>query len=212
MMVSQPPIDFEFWAKEYAKMYLPIKYRDEEGKPTLERSPYFESISKVIQKRGHLLKEEFQSIYTWKTKRRTSTFRTDDKEEIRKITAKVISEHPDPARQIWELTQLPGVGLRVASAILTVIFPKDYCILDYRTWKSLLWIAAYSFTYGENYLEFSKTIDRSLNYASLDCYLHYYLEEIRGLADKYSLTPRMIEMALWAYDKKEGSTPRALHL
>jgi hypothetical protein len=66
-------IDIELWAKEYEKDYntsnTSIKYYIDNCENALEeKSPYFSSISKVIQKRGYLLKKEFISICEWKTK------------------------------------------------------------------------------------------------------------------------------------------------
>ena len=67
-------IDFNLWAQEYEKNYnSPIRYSDTHGNTVEEKSPYFESISTVLQKRGYLLKEEFISICEWKTKRQINT-------------------------------------------------------------------------------------------------------------------------------------------
>ncbi len=90
-------IDFELWAKEYEKQYIQyntsIEYIDNCENTLEEKSPYFSSISKVIQKRGYLLKKEFISICEWKTKRQKSRYKSNSEEIIRESTKNIISLH-----------------------------------------------------------------------------------------------------------------------
>jgi hypothetical protein len=97
---------------------------------------------------------------------------------------------------------LNGVGVPVASAILTVIFPKHYCVLDYRAFRALLWITSKSFRFV-NYIELWNILENFRNYATLESYTNY-LEKIKNLATKHRISPRKIEMALWMYDKRKG--------
>jgi len=60
-------IDFNIWIKKYEEEYhFPIEYYSGNGVKTLEQSPTFDSISKAIQKRGYLKREEFINICMWK--------------------------------------------------------------------------------------------------------------------------------------------------
>ena len=203
---SNMPIDFERWAEEYERNYrennVSIQYRDNNGKIANETSPYFKLISQVLRERGLLLKEEFISICEWKTRRQRNRYQKNSEEDIRRITTTVISIHPNIKEQIHNLTQLNGVGVPVASAVLTVIFPENYCVLDYRAWRALLWVMSEPFSFND-YTEFSEIMDNFRNYASMDSYIHY-LERIRTLAEQNYTIPRKIEMALWMYDKKRG--------
>lgn len=224
-------IDFRRWEEKYAINYrqsnVSIQYRDEKGEIANEYSPYFESISQVLQRRGFLLKEEFISICEWKSRRQRNKYQENSEKEVKKITAAVISIHPDTEEQIqiYKLTQLNGVAVPVASALLTVIFPQNYCVLDYRAWRALLWVTSTKPFIFRGYSEFSKTMDDFRNYASLGSYMDYlvsiekvqllnlsdfqishwrlgffkanYLKKIRALAGQHHMTPRKIEMALW---------------
>lgn len=205
-------IDFDFWAKQYEKNYdEPIEYIGDEGNDAKEKSPYFTSISKVLQKRGYLFKNEFISICEWKTKRQKRRYKTNHSIEIKKVTKNVISTqstHPDTKelinKQINNLIQLNGVGVPVASAIMTIIFPRYYCVLDYRAWRALHWTLKKSKSFRfASYSEFSDFLDNYGKYASLKSYSDY-LEKIKKLAKGYNMTPRKIEMALWKYDEKKG--------
>ncbi|HOK56681.1 MAG TPA: hypothetical protein PLF90_05065 [bacterium] len=201
------PIDFNEWAAEYERNYrrknISIQYYiDGNGEIAHEYSPYFESISQVLQQRGFLSKKEFISICEWKTKRQKNRYQENSEEDIMEITNVVITGDLNIEGQIYKLTQLEGVGVPVASAILTVVFPNNYCVLDYRVWRALLWVMSETDGFGD-YTEFSEIMGNFLNYASFGSYM-YYLEKIRTLAEEHNMTPRKIEMALWMYDKKGG--------
>lgn len=198
-------IDFELWANE-EDYNSPIKYIDDNGNIKEEKLSNFTSISRVLKRRGYLFEKEFINICEWKTKRQKNRYERNSKEEIKKVTKTIISIHPNTKRQIYELTHLKGVGVPVASAILTVIFPEYYCLLDYRAWRALLWVLklqeSKSFCF-KDYTKFSRVMDDFRNYPSLDSYIRY-LEKIKKLAKQNNMTPRKIEMALWIYDKKNG--------
>ncbi len=199
---------FERWAGEYEKNYrkdnVSIQYRSNDGRITNEYSPYFESISKILRDRGYLLGEEFISICEWKTRRQRNRYQENSEEDIKHITTHITTIHPTKIEdQVHSLTSLNGVGVPVASAILTIIFPENYCVLDYRAWRALLWVMSKPSSFND-YIEFSEIMDNFRNYASLSSYKHY-LEKIRNIARQYHMTPRKIEMALWMYDKKVGN-------
>jgi len=76
--------------------------------------------------------------------------------------------------QIEVLALLDGVDLRVASAILHLMFPRKYPIMDYRTlWSLGIKIPKYNFELWESYCNYCKktaqenhvglrTLDRAL--------------------------------------------------
>jgi hypothetical protein len=74
------------------------------------------------------------------------------------------------------LCALPGVGLGVATAILTLSQPKYYGIIDYRVWKVL---------YGED-----KRIFIMSDYRK-------YLEDIRKIASKIDCDVQVVDFLLW---------------
>ena len=209
-------VDFEFkyWIRKYEQDYpsdtegkYPI-FIDENGVKHKERSPYFETISKVVQKRGYLLWREFVSIGEWKTERQKRRYRNNSKDDVENTTREAF-EATDKDR-IKILCKLKGVGIPVASAILTVVYPKEYCIIDYRTWRALLWLHAQarkkSF-YMTSYEEYSDFLDRYDQYGTITAYMEF-LRALKNIGERRNMTARQVEMALWKFDKMKGKKPK----
>jgi len=199
-------IDFNYWRRRYEEDYpkdvsdrYPI-FKDAYDKEQREKSPYFETMSKVLRGRGYFLKLEFVSICLWKTTRQKKAYEENSEEEIKTYTQKAINASTDRDK-IESLINLNGVGIPVASAILTVIDPARYCVIDFRAWRTLKWLQGINFSFYENY---SKFLDDYRNYGTLRIY-HSFIEEIREIAKKNNQTPRQVEMALWKFDKEKGT-------
>ena len=195
-------IDFEYWSgvyiDEYKKYNTYIAYINDNGESVKDYSPFFESISKTLRKRGFLFKEEFISICEWKSLRPRPRYTSNSEEEVKERTKIAIASYPNIEEQIQELTLLKGVGIPMASAILTVIFPEDYCVVDYHACKALAWLAAkYDI---EDYPTISNILENLRNNFVLDTYTDY-LRLIRKVAKEYNLSARKVEMALWAFDR-----------
>lgn len=196
-------MDFKQWAKEYADNYNgTISYQNDKGKMIKETSPIFGNISKSLHARGYLKQQEFINICKWKSARPERHYIANNKKKIEEITKEIFSNHPDTELQMNELIKLKGVSIPVASGLLTVIYPKIYCIVDFRVWNSLLWLEDKKTLY-RNYSNFSDFINKFRDYANVSSYL-YYMGKIKKLAKKHKMTPRKIEMALWQYDKNKG--------
>ena len=203
-------IDLRYWMKKYEEDYpmetagnYPI-FVDEKGVGHEEKSPYFESMSAMLRKRGYLLKKEFVSIGKWKTVRQRRRYENNCDEEVERITKKaLIAPRKD---KVKILAQLEGVGIPVASAILTVVYPKEYCVIDYRTWRVLLWLDMLtkkpSFQFGL-YKEYSEFLDKYGQYGTINTYL-YFLEQLKKIGEKRNMTPRQVEMAFWKFDELKG--------
>ena len=73
-----------------------------------------------------------------------NNYETNDEAAIQKITKQILKEKNE-SNQIKLLLKgnswgrLKGVQIPVASAILTVIYPEKYCIIDFRAWRALMW-------------------------------------------------------------------------
>lgn len=196
-------MDFKRWAQEYIKNYkASIPFKNDKGEKTKETSPLFENISKSLQKRKCLKREEFINICEWKTRRPRNQYRKNDKKKIKEITKKIFAKHSDAESQMTELLKLEGVSVPVASALLTVIYPKKYCIVDFRVWNTLLWIEDKKSLF-KNYSNYSDFINNFRNYNKVSSYISY-MKKIDKLATKQNMTPREIEMALWKYDECKG--------
>jgi hypothetical protein len=161
------------YAKDYprdAEGKYPIFF-DEKGIEHEERSPYFETMSRVIQKRGYLLKKEFVSIGKWKTESQKSRYENNSNKKVENLTREAL-EASDQAK-VEILDKLEGVGIPVASAILTIVYPQEYCVIDYRTWRALLWLRKLtkdgSFTFT-SYKEYSNFLDLYDHYGTASSY------------------------------------------
>src|SRR6266849_1067041 len=86
----------------------------------------------------------FDRILDWKRRRqrgRTEHHRDNVEEQmLRDITCcAFLLTHKDrrylAATRLKLLSSLPGVGYGVASSIMTLVFPEEYAIIDFRVWK-----------------------------------------------------------------------------
>lgn len=205
-------IDLNYWMRKYEKDYpteakgkYPI-FVDEHGIECEERSPYFDSMSVMLQKRGYLFKKEFVSIGKWKTERQKARYELNDDQKVEGTTKRAFKATGKDKLKI--LCELGGVGVPVASAILTVVYPNEYCIIDYRTWRALLWLrmltkqASFTFISYEEYSDFLDSYDV---YGNVNVYF-MFLQTLRNIGAKRKLTPRQVEMALWKFDQMKGKS------
>ena len=205
--------DLEYWIKRYETAYpddVAGKYPrfiDDDGVEREEKSPYFETMSKVLVKRGFLYKKEFVNIGRWKSHRQINNYELNDEETVKRITKQVLKEEDDTKKiKLLLCGELSGVQIPVASAILTVIHPEKFCITDYRAWRALMWWKRAT-TDGklvwDSYDDYCDFLDNLETYARLQKYL-LYLRVMRSIASKANKTSRQIEMALWKFDQMKG--------
>lgn len=196
-------IDFDYWARRYEEDYADDikgdypKFIDESGKEHIEESPYFATISESLQRRGHIRKPEFLSMARWKTRRQWRRYKANTDEEIQMATkwAMVV---PTDRLKLAILTTLNGIGVPVASAVLTMIYSDKYCVIDFRTWGALKHLSSAP---GSEYPKRPK----SFEYSTINSYLSF-LDKIRKIAKERGTTPRKIEMAMWKFDKEKKAT------
>jgi hypothetical protein len=216
-------IDFDYFFikakedyKEETKGNYPKYYEGETLKE--EKDILFGNISKIFQKRGYLRREEFISIGLWKTPRQKSNFEDKDNsdETVRRITQEVIKSEENKMKILvkgikddsGKEIKLKGVDVAVASAILAIIYPKQYCVVDYRAKQALAWLKKcgesepYDNCILKSYNDYLFISEFVRNTTHIDIY-DKYLEIINGVAMKQDpkLNPRQIELALWKFDK-----------
>ncbi len=81
------------------------------------------------------------------------------------------------------LADLPGVGIPVASAILALVEPRSYCVVDFRGWRAI---------FGEDRRRFS-----------IPDYCRYR-SKIAGYAKRLGWTVQDTDAAVWAYDRQRS--------
>jgi hypothetical protein len=159
----------------------------------------FALISAHFQQRGHIRRDEFREIAEWKSPRQKSRYKNNRQTDVELVTSTAINSHLNVEHQVSALCELDGVGVPVASAILTVVFPQDYGVLDYRAWRAAEWFdqGTVSFSSYGGYADF---LDDLRNYATTEAYKSY-LDNIRTIANSQGVSAREVDMALWAYDE-----------
>jgi len=155
--------------KKYLKLYSTEDY-------------LFDILGPQIKKRGYIKFEEFYRICIWKSSRQKPNY-IKNKKIVEKITKKAFLEK-DEKEKINILCSMKGVGIPTASAILTIVFPNKYAIIDIRCMEILLKL---------NLLK-SKNI-------SINTWIDY-LCVVRLLAKENDTTPRNIDKALFAMHRE----------
>lgn len=131
--------------------------------------------------------EVFDHILDWKLRRQRG--RTENRrgkithEMLASVTACALSlEHQDSEClaevRLKLLSALPGVGHGLASAILTLAFPEDYAVIDFRVWRVMFQEEKRVFTPGD----YKK-----------------YLKEMRRVAKLYEWPVQKLDYFAWSY-------------
>ena len=139
-------------------------------------------MGKVVKKRGWLEKSEFLTICLWKSRRPKRLYDLNSHKEIIS-KSKLSFDEKDELKKIKILTELKGVQIATASAILSVVNPDIYPIIDERCIQSLTDLGVIKWkTITENsWIE--------------------YLNIIRNLSKERNKTAREIEKGLFAYNR-----------
>ena len=143
-----------------------------------------------IREPFYLTENEFDDILKWKLGKqygRQARLRLVNTEEvIKQITGTALSIQHDNFDYETEikvkiLCSLRGVAEPVASAILTLVYPKKYAVIDYRVWSQV-------FGGGKK------------NY-SVNDYIRY-LKVVKDMAIKLGWDIQEVDHAIWEYDKR----------
>ena len=137
---------------------------------------------KEWRKKGYLTKDEFIQICLWKSRRAKKRYDSNDAALVEKITREAFAES-DEKKKIEKLTELKGVRIPVASAILSVTDSDNYPIIDVRCVCAL-----------EDLGEIDWVDITIENWEK-------YLTKIRNLAKQYGKTARQIEKGLFAFNR-----------
>lgn len=157
-----------------------------------DQASYGELVLKVrsdIEKHGCITKQTLIRLINWKSPRIRPIFEKRGYKEYRLIIKKCLAAEDRDKMAI--LDDAYGIGAPVASTILHFTYPDRFPIIDFRTAEAL---------YHFGLIESPKVSAKG--YAAFrDAIL-----DIRKRHDRWSL--RQIDMALFAYDKKELSRPK----
>ena len=144
----------------------------------------------------YLTFDELDCIFRWKLRGqyRRVDFSENTESGYRAITSAAFSikeANPDyeAKLRLKVLMSLPGVGIGLASAILALCDPDNYCVIDYRGWRAAFYEERHDFE-PSDYLR--------------------YLQEVKRLANGLNWTPQgkvldwspqEVDLALWVFDQ-----------
>lgn len=140
-----------------------------------------------VRKNKVLTKEEFLRICRWKSPRAIHHYKQNSPSLIRKLTREAFTTRSEQ-RKIKCLTSLRGVSIPMASAILTLVNPKRYGVIDIRVWQLLF------------ALESVRKNPKGINFTFKHWY--HYLRKLRYHAKEYKVPVRAIERTLFICHKK----------
>ncbi len=127
---------------------------------------------------GHYSSRQLRVIHEWKTRGRgrSRLVRNCCENEIAEAIRLAVSTNSERAA-IAVLTELPGIDIPVASAILGVTHLKRYTIVDFRALEAL-------------------SLERNTYRLNVDFYLDY-LDACRFIAQETGTTLRTLDRAMW---------------
>jgi len=150
----------------------------------------FNEIHENFKNRGKLDPEEFFAIIIWKrnaSKSKIVQGIKESSETIESLTKKIYGLNNREDR-LTLLKNIKNIGIAIASAILTVLDPDEFTIVDYRVKNSLEKLG----------INLPDKIEKDIkNYFR-------YVDICKELAQKYNLSLRNLDRALWAMDFYEG--------
>lgn len=121
-------------------------------------------------------------IVRWKSARRVALIDHNPSTEIEKSLRFVTNPSTSERAAIEALDRLHGVGIPMASAIMTAIYPDKFTVTDWRALEAL---------------GVTKWPD------NVDFYLAY-LSACRDLARRYGVSLRALDRALWQWSRERG--------
>jgi hypothetical protein len=89
-----------------------------------------------VRTRGCFSRVEFVRMCRWKSPRAQHLWRRNSAGRVRAVSRAMLATRSE-RRRMELLTSLRGVGIPIASAILTLLDPRRYGVLDIRAWQLL---------------------------------------------------------------------------
>jgi hypothetical protein len=154
---------------------------EDEGTAALTRA------LRPARRRGYLTRGEFEAACRWKSPRAVHHVRANSPRAVRTATGAALRARGERER-LLALTALRGVSVPTASALLTLLDPRRYGVIDIRVWQLLHRLGA---------------VDTNPRGVGLACenWLRF-LEVIRGLASSLRLGARDVERTLFAVHRR----------
>ena len=134
--------------------------------------------------RGHYTRDELVTVCSWKTPRSKPSVVAIPGDEIESATRRALAAETDERKRMEALTELRGVGVPTASALLHFASPEAYPILDVRALESL-------------------GVEARSSYSVV--FWLRYLDACGSLAATHGVSVRTLDKALWQHSKERPS-------
>jgi hypothetical protein len=132
---------------------------------------------------GRYTRENLKTIFLWKTNGRGQSRLVRNTDAEIEDALRLADNAKTERAAIGVLCGLDGVGVPVASAIMTAVKPEVFTVIDFRALESL---DVTSYTMG------------------VDLYLAY-LQACRKLSSQNQVSLRVLDRALWQWSNERGS-------
>ena len=182
-----------------SQQLAPNRYSGDDCDPTERLKAEFGQARKE-RRPMYLTMDEFDRILHWKLRqqygRQKARRAANSEQVVRAITETALNiAHPDPDYEVelrlGVLCALRGVDVPVASAVLALVFPEKYAVVDFRNWRQVF--------------------DQERDVFSVPDYKRY-LCRIRVLAEELGWLPQEVDLAIWVLLQKEEILYRGVHL
>jgi hypothetical protein len=139
------------------------------------------------RRRGHLTRAELEAACRWKSPRAIRHVRANPPAAVRAATRAALRTRSE-RRRLAALTGLRGVSVPTASALLTLLDPRRYGVIDIRVWQLLHRVGTVRTNAGGAGFGFD--------------HWRQFLAVIRDLAARLHLTARDVERTLFGVHRK----------
>lgn len=142
---------------------------------------------RAARDRGYLTPSELEGVCRWKSPRALQLIKSNSAYRVRSATKRALATKSERDR-LAALQDLRGVSVPMASAILMLLHPKRYGVIDIRVWQLLHKIG----TVTKN--------PKGVGFSFANWY--QFLMIIRYFANEFGVTARDVERALFVAHKK----------
>jgi hypothetical protein len=139
-----------------------------------------------VRRAGEFDRAAFLAMCRWKSPRARLHYRRHSASTVRRVARAVLATRSE-RRRLALLTALRGVSVPTASAILTLIEPRRYGVLDIRVWQLLHALGAVE----------ACPAGRGFNASHWE----QFLRLLRAQARARRTTPRLVELTLFHYHR-----------
>lgn len=181
----QPPEErLQAFADEYVK-----------DKAEMERErAAFEAGTRIRQRKSTDIKSDLKTIVEWKSPRSVHYLCENKPEKVQAAIDLAIRRSDNVQEAVSALIGLAGVGIPVASAILTTVFPDRYTVIDFRALEALGHDRA-GIEFYRQYVEFCQSKAKALADRGI----------IRAQSGQPAETElRTLDRALWQWSASRG--------